>query len=1189
MKIFNTPHTLLSVAIGLCLPMAASLTPAMAEEPLDYNRDIRPIISDKCFACHGPDDKTRKKELRFDLEEGFLAKTSNGKAVIDPGNPGSSEFFHRITTEDLDDRMPPAESPLQLTDDDIALIKRWIAEGAQWQGHWAFIPPTKPALPNVSDSTWANNEIDYFVLSKLEKENLHPNKRAPKNTLIRRLSLDLTGLPPTPTEVDAFLADTSDTAYETLVDRLLDSPHYGERMAFPWLDAARYSDTNGYQRDTKRTMYPWRDWVINAFNSNMPYDQFTIEQLAGDLLPGSTLSQKIATGFNRNHRINGEGGIIPEEYAVEYVVDRVSTTSTTFMGLTMACARCHTHKFDPITQKEFFQFYSFFNNVPENGKGNERGNDKPFIQVPSPEDDKAKAALQTKIDTLKLSILGPDERLDTLQLAWEEELRDTFATLKWDIITPASVSAEHGTQLEILDDNSIFASGENPNQQVYSVNFEAPDTIRSFKLEILLDDRLPQRGPGRSPNGNIVLSDVEITRTSANGKTEELKLTHALADFVQDLNRYHVKRAIDKNQKSGWATGSHERRENREAIFVLDESTPIKPGDQITVQLKHLSDITQHTLGRFRLSHASSGDIAKWSTPDLDEWHYLGPIPDEKTSNNKLISKVYSPETEFDTSKKYGSEQVSWTKRSDWKDGSLAQFKTNVKGIHYLRRTINLDIPSTVSFSLGSNDSIKFWIDGEALLEKDVGRGAQKDQEKVTVFLNKGKHTILMKIANYGAGSGFYFALKNDAGQSILALMDQLEKPADQRDEKTVQQLRNVYRARDPQWAKQYETIKPLEEEMDKLNKKIVTTMIMEEMDEPRETYLLTRGEYDKPDKSEQLFPGVPASLGAMDESLPKNRLGLAKWLVSPDHPLTARVRVNHYWQQYFGKGLVQTSEDFGTQGMPPTHPRLLDWLAVHFVESGWDVKAMQKLIVMSATYQQSSIIDDKHLEVDPENILLARAPRFRLQAEMIRDQALTVSGLLNDTVGGPSVKPYQPDKMWSALTFQNMDEFDTNFYRQDTGDKVYRRGLYTFWKRTILPPRMQIFDAAGREACSMRNDATNTPMQAMVLLNDPTFIEAARRLAERMINEGGDTSANRIRYGYKLALAYDPDLERQQVLLGGLSDYQSHFNRNQEEAQQFINVGESTPDPTIPQSELAAYTMLASVMLNLDEAITRE
>ena len=1184
---FNPARWCATIGLGLGVCTLSGLV--YAEDEVEYNRDIRPIVSDKCFACHGPDSAKRKKDLRFDLEAGFLAKTKDGKPIITAGKPDESEFFHRITTEETDDRMPPAKSTIQLTQAEINLIKRWIEQGATWQGHWAFIPPEKPVVPTASNPEWPRNEIDNFILQRLDKAGLAPSERASKNTLLRRVTLDLTGLPPTPAEVDAFLADTSDTAYETVVDRLLASPQYGERMAFPWLDAARYSDTNGYQRDTIRTMWPWRDWVINAFNDNMPFDQFTIEQLAGDLLPDATLSQKIATGFNRNHRINGEGGIIPEEYAVEYVVDRASTTSTNWMGLAMGCARCHTSKFDPITHTEFYEFYSFFNNVPENGKGGERGNDKPFIQVPSAEDEAKKAALAEKIKALKLSILGPDERLDTLQQAWEQGLRDTFSTMHWSVLTPKTFTAQKGTALELLEDQSIFASGENPEQQVYTLGFEAPDMIRSFKLEILLDDRLPEKGPGRSPNGNIVLSDVEVNRTTADGKTEELTLTHALADYVQELSRYHINRALDKNPKSGWATGSHERRENREAIFVLDAATPINAGDTVSIEFKHKSDHAQHSMGRFRVSHASSGDIVNWDSPALNPWNYLGPIPDEATNTNKLISKVYEPETEFDTEKTYGSEGVRWTERSDWKDGSLAQFKSNVKGIHYLRRTIHVEIPSTIVFSLGSNDSIKFWVDGEVLLEKDVGRGAQKDQELVTTFLDKGEHTILMKIANYGAGSGFYFNVENDAGQTLLALMEQLEKPADQRTAETTQQLRNVFRARDAEWAKQYETIKPLEVEMDELNKNIVTTMVMEEMEEPRATYRLIRGEYDKPDTSVQLFPGVPASLGEMDESLPKNRLGLAKWLVDPKHPLTARVRVNHYWQQYFGQGLVKTSEDFGTQGSPPSHPQLLDWLAIHFIESGWDIKAMQKLIVMSATYQQSSVLQPIHQQKDPENILLARAPRFRLPAEAIRDQALKISGLLSPTLGGPSVKPYQPDKMWSALTFQNMDMYDTNFYRPDQGEKLYRRGLYTFWKRTILPPRMQIFDAAGREACSMRNDITNTPMQAMVLLNDPTYIEAARQLAQRMITEGGDTSTDRIRYGYKLALAYDPDLERQHILLGGLSDYQAHFNSHQEEATQFINVGATKPDSTIPEAELAAYTMLASVMLNLDEVITRE
>ncbi len=777
-------NTMVYSLIGLFL----TTTIVHAKEQIDFNRDIRPIISDTCVSCHGPDANTRKANLRFDLEDGFRAKTTSGSPIITPGKSEASELYRRITSTDADERMPPADSSIEpLNTLEIFLIKNWIDEGAHWQPHWAFVPPIRPEVPPINNSSWPLNEIDHFIAHRLTSTPLSPSNLAPKETLIRRVSLDLIGLPPTLKEVEAFLSDTSGNAYEKLVDRLLDSPHYGERMAFPWLDAARYADTHGYQSDSKRTMWLWRDWVINAFNSNMPFDQFTIEQLAGDLLPNATDQQKIATGFNRNHRINGEDGIIPEEYAVEYVADRVITTATTWMGLTLECARCHDHKYDPISQKEFYRMFAFFNNVPESGLGADLGNDNPVLEFPT------------------------------------EEQR---------------------TQQELL----------------------------------------------------------------------------------------------------------------RKRILTLE------------------------------------GD-------------------------------------------------------------------------------------------------------------------AKKDVEK----------------------------------------------------------------------------------DLNTLNAAILSTMIMQEMDTPRDTFLLKRGDYTQPDTTEPLSSGVPESLGKLDSALPKNRLGFAQWLINPQQPLTARVRVNQLWQQLFGKGLVVTSEDFGTQGSPPTHPALLDWLAVEFQESGWDTKALLKKIVMSATYRQQSINTPKHRQHDPNNYFLARAPRLRLSAEIIRDQALSHAGLLNATVGGPSVKPYQPPKVWSALTFQRKSEFTTNYYEQDTGDKVYRRGLYTYWKRTIAPPRMQIFDAANREACSIRTQSTNTPLQAMVLLNDPTFVEAARNLAQNMILEGGPTAIERIHYGYRRVLAYSPDLERQHILLSGLNDYQAHYYSHPEDAKALIHIGDSTPSLTIPDTELAAYTLLASVILNLDETITRE
>ncbi len=1158
-----------------------------ADVAVSFSRDIRPIIADKCFACHGPDEAARKQDMRFDVKDGLFGRTELGADIVVPGEPGKSELYYRITHSDDDERMPPSDFHLELPPAEIEIIRRWIEEGAVWQGHWAFVAPSRPSLPTVADETWGENEIDTFILNRLAAAGLTPSKRADKATLVRRVSLDLTGLPPTPSEVDAFIEDGSTDAYGKVVDRLLDAPSYGERMAFPWLDAARYSDTNGYQRDTKRFMWHWRDWVIQAFNDNMPFDQFTIEQLAGDLLPDSTLSQKIATGFNRNHRINGEGGIIPQEYAVEYVVDRVATTSTTWMGLTMGCARCHEHKFDPISQKEFYEFYDFFNRVPEQGKGREAGNDVPIVRVATPEQLSQTWILGERITQAEYNLQAPNARLDRMQKEWEKQVAAMSDELDWRHIRPTEVLTLGEEAVETLQDNSLLISGVSPNQEVYEVTFTAEQAINSFRIELLLDDRLPQSGPGRSETGNAIITGFEVRREPAEsgGQKKPIPVAHAFADFAGLDGDFAIGNAIDENEESGWSVGSDTKRENRVAVFVLEEEDAIQPGDRVTIVLKQQSPETQHTIGRFRLSASRSDAFARWAQPSLGDWYSVGPMRLEGGGN--AFDAVLEPEEGFDPDRTYRGD-LHWQLRADWEDGKINTLGSEPSVANFLYRKITAYADTTFNLSLGSRGPIAVWLDGRLVLS-DGTNGKVVDQDRLTLELGKGDHELLIKSVKYQGEGSFYFKGFDDGGETLFALMEGAAKPANQRDEDVKELLRTRFRLQEPSWLADRLALDSLKHDFEELSKNVDTTMVMEEMAKPRKTYLLNRGVYDKPDTSEVLHASVPASLGAMDESLPRNRLGLARWLMDPKHPLTARVRVNHYWQMYFGAGLVKTSEDFGTQGVPPSHPELLDWLAVEFIESGWDVKAMQKRIVMSATYRQSSKLRGNHLEEDPENILLARAPRFRLSAEMLRDQALWVSGLLNTQLGGPSVMPYQPDKMWSSLTFQNKNKYSTNFYTADTGDKLYRRGLYTYWKRTIPPPRMKIFDTADRERCVIRVENTNTPVQALALLNDPTYIEAARHLAERMINEGGEEPTDRVRYGYKLAMAQDPGGDKGSILMQGLDTYGSYFNTHPEEAKALIEVGDSEPDGSIEDAELAAYTALASVILNLDEFITRK
>jgi hypothetical protein len=803
---------LLSIGLAVLFPRVAL---AGATGEVRFNRDVRPLLSENCFACHGPEAR-RKAGLRLDTREGTTAElaSGSGRALV-PGDPSQSVLLRRITDKDPTHRMPPASSRKKLTDKQVELLRCWIKQGAKYEGHWAFTPPARPALPKVSDPAWARNAIDLFILARLDQEGLKPAPEAPRATLLRRVTLDLTGLPPTPREVEAFLADTAPDAYERVVERLLASPRCGERLALLWLDLARYADTNGYNNDEERTMWPWRDWVLGAFNGNLPYDRFLTEQLAGDLLPGATLAQRVATGFGRNHVITTEGGIIPEEYRVEYVADRVHTTTTVFLGLSLGCARCHDHKFDPFSTRDYYRFFAYFNNIEDQTVGYNGGAAaRPYLKVPGP-----------------------------------------------------------GQQAEL--------------------------------------DHLDRR-----------LAEIE------------------------------------------------KRRERR----------------------------------------AGEVDLA------LPAW---------------TISRVYL----------------------DTVDPECRRLKAEAKEL--------------------------------------AGRRAA-------------------------------------------------------------------------------------------LDKSIPRTMVMAELPTPRKTHILKRGQYDAP--GPVVTAGLPDGLLPLPKGSPANRLGLARWLTDPAHPLTARVAVNRWWELLLGAGLVETSEDFGSQGAWPSHPELLDWLATEFVRTAWDVKGALRLLVTSATYRQSSSISKELRERDPKNRLLARGPRVRLPAETVRDNALAVSGLLREKLGGPSVKPYQPPGLWEDVSVERRES-----YKPDAGAGLYRRSLYTYWKRTCPPPGMTALDAPDRETCTVRRARTNTPMQALLLLNDPTYLEAARVLAERMMSEAGPASDTRLIRGFLLVLGRPPADAERRVLQGIYQQALSRFRGDPKAAARFLAAGRAPRAVGLDPPELAAWSVVASLLLNLDEAITKE
>jgi hypothetical protein len=1043
-------HSTRSLAVLTVLFVPAALLQASSD--VEFNRDVRPILSDKCYLCHGPDAKAKHIPLRLDHEDTAKAALPDGKRAVAEGHPEESEMIHRITAPNPGMRMPPSYSGLKLTGEQIATLRTWIAQGAKWQKHWAFIPPVRPPLPVVKDASWARNPIDNFVLARLEREGLATAPEADRATLLRRVTLDLTGLPPTPAELDAFLNDKSPAAYEKVVDRLLASPRYGERMAYTWLEAARFADTNGYQYDGGRDMWRWRDWVINAFNRNEPYNQFVLEQLAGDMLPNATLDQKIASGFNRNHRINTEDGIIPEEYAVEYVIDRVDTTSSAFLGVTLGCARCHNHKYDPFTQKEFYQIYAYFNNVPELGRGMKYGNSPPVIAAPTPRQQAALHGLDERMQLIKGDLRQHAKVLDHAQTSWERQLREDVP------------------------------------------QFWAPsrDLVASFTFD---------KKEGLQPSGGEV-------------------------PFV----RSNLGRAVSFDGKAYLNTGIVPKLDVDDAFTISTWIYSDAPDGSIVTQMvdspkgKGYGVHADHGKVQVDLTGVWESDALRVETEDTlaaQRWHHIAVTYDGSKTAEGLHVFV---------------------------DGESSKLKVLADTLYRPYRNAGKGFEQPLRIGAGWGPERRF-------------RGQIDDTYLYSRVLS-GDELLALGV-----------------GESIATLA---HKPAAERTQVERQALRWSFldSAAPPRFGEDWRNLSTLKEDEEKLKRTFPTVMVMQEMPTPRQTHLLARGAYDMP--GEVVQPGVPAVLPALRAGVPNNRLGFARWVADPGNPLTARVMVNRFWQMYFGTGIVKTVEDFGSQGEWPSHPELLDYLATKFVRSGWDMKAMQKLIVTSATYRQSSKANPELLARDPENRLLARGPRIRLPAEMVRDQTLAVAGLLVEKIGGPSVKPYQPAGLWKEISMQGLD------YDQGHGEDLYRRSLYTYWKRTVAPPMMTSFDAATRENCEVRASRTDTPLQALNLMDGEQFLEAARFLGQRMMKEGGSDADSRLRYGFRLALERFPSAAELDVLRRSLRFHMDYFS-NPQRAKEYLAVGDSPSDPKLNPTELAAYASVGSLLFNLDETITKE
>jgi hypothetical protein len=1041
-----------------------SLLAASGPSRIEYNRDIRPILSEHCFPCHGPDSAARKAKLRLDHFEFATATRDDTSPAIVAGKPDASELIHRINEgTNSDDIMPPAKTKKALTAEQKELLRHWIAEGAKYQPHWSLIAPKRLALPKVQNQRWVRNPIDYFILARLEQERLSPAPEADRRILIRRLSLDLTGLPPKPEDVEAFVADKSTDAYEKVVDRLLASPHWGEHRGRYWLDAARYGDTHGIHIDNYREIWAYRDWVINALNANMRFDKFTIEQLAGDLLPHATLDQKIASGFNRCNITTSEGGAIDEEYLVLYARDRTETTSQVWLGLTAGCAVCHDHKFDPLTQKEFYSLSAFFNNTTQKAMDGNVKDTPPVVVVPKAEDRARWKELSGEKTAAKQKI--------------EDRKKDGHADFdKW----LPTVSSE------------VFGN-------------KVPSEGLSVRA-LLADDN------GANVAVNVAGQSRALTLATNANWQEGVVAAKAFTTGVKTVPEIGDAGDFEKDQPVTYA-----------AWIKLS-------GDAAGAVLSRMDD---------------PDGFQGW-----DLW-----IEGRKPGTH-IISKW--PEDALKVVAKKQIEPNRWTHVCITYDGSAKA------------------------------SGVKIYVDGEKQ-EFDVQADKLKNSVRTKVPFKIGQRNKGDQLQNTGVQDVRFYtrALKAEeakglAQSSRMAWL--LSKPADARSEKEQTELYNGWLTYfDPVFQDAKAGVSKLEKEESEIRGRGTIAHVMNEREASPEAYVLFRGEYEK--RRDKVAPATPNALPPMPEELPRNRFGFAKWLLSPEHPLTARVTVNRFWQEVFGTGIVRTSGDFGVSGEMPSHPELLDWLAVEFRESGWDIKKFFKLIVTSATYRQAATATPEKIAKDLQNRLLARGPRFRMDAEMIRDYALASSGLLVAELGGPSVKPYQPEGVWEAVAMPNSD---TSKYSRDSGEKLYRRSLYTFWKRSAPPAQMEIFNAPSREFCTVRRERTDTPLQALMTMNDEQFVEAARNLAQLTMKKCGANETDRLDFMAERLLARPLSKQERNVVESGLKDLLAHYQAEPKDAAELIAVGESKADEALDKPTLAAYTMVANQLMNLDEVLNK-
>ena len=1143
-----------------CLDATVVLAQAPAKK-IDFSRDIKPILSNKCFLCHGrseTDRKGGKDGLRLDTPAGAI-QDLGGHAAIVPGKPEASELVTRISSQDPEEMMPPKSSGKSLSPQEIDLLKEWVRQGAQYSLHWSYIKPVRPAPPAVPDAAWPKNDIDRFLLARLASEQLQPSPEADRYALIRRVSLDLTGLPPTLEEVEAFVKDADPQAYEKLVDRLLQKPAYGEHWANLWLDLARYADSAGYADDPARTIWLYRDYVIRALNDNKPFDQFTIEQLAGDLLPNATDDQVIATAFHRNTLTTSEGGTNDEEFRNVAVVDRVNTTMAVWMGTTMACCQCHDHKYDPISQEEYFRFYAFFNNTADADKKDE----SPLVMVYTDEQRRQKSLWEEELGKLQLVAKTSTPALQAAQTKWEAAFP---LNLAWNSSKPASAKSTAGVGMTVADDGSVSVP-TGAKTDTYTVDLALPaTTVRALRLEALPDPVLPGGGPGHA-GGNFVVTKVSATLNPPAGAA---------------LSGRYVRIEIPGKSKM-LSLAEVQTFQGPNNIAPKGESKQSSTDYAGPAQLA----IDGNTDGRYNeaksTTHTAASDDPWWEL-DLKVEQKL----DRLVIWNRVDAGTVERLTDFKISLLNDKREPVWQQQVAAAPKPSAEFSLSGR--------------REIEFSLALADFTQAGLDPAAVIKnpdpktKGWAIGGELGKAHALTLIPKASieaaagSTLTVTIEqnssyeNHTLGH-FRLSTTDDArvtevAQTPAPVLAALRVPAASRQAAQLTTISDYYLTIAPELMATRKQLATVQQQLADLKPETVPVMKELPQDQRRLTKIQYRGNFM--DLGPDVTEGTPATFPSLPADAPRNRLTLAKWVVSDENPLTARVIANRYWEQIFGLGIVLTSEEFGSQGDQPFHPELLDWLATEMVRLKWDTKAFLKLLVTSAAYRQSSKVSPELQHRDPDNRLLARGPRFRLTAETLRDQALLVSGLLSPKMYGPPVKPQQPSLGLSAAFGSGID------WQTSSGADKYRRGLYTTWRRSSPYPSMATFDAPNREVCTVRRIRTNTPLQALVTLNDPVYIEAAQALARRMVSAGGKTPAERLAYGFRLCLARPPHANELARLEKLYADTFQKYEKNADEAKKMATepLGAAPAEMSIP--ELAALTVVGNVLLNLDETIMK-